>query len=131
MSPRRAVLLGQNYLWLVVTGEVDALARLARSLGIETNVGVELRLLGSNLGAVVLAALGLVNLQAENLEFQLEDLVLDLADLESIGWMEVSRGRSKARVDDVPSSPEAALIAELNFSVSASSAASRMVWMLS
>lgn len=68
----------------VISAEVDALARLASALGVGGNVVVKLLLLSSNLGAVVLAGLRLVDLQAQDLELELEDLVLDLAHRQGI-----------------------------------------------
>lgn len=65
--------------------ELDRLARLAGALGVGRDVGVELLLLLRDLGGVVLAALRLVDLQAQHLELELEDLVLDLADLQGVG----------------------------------------------
>lgn len=68
-----------------LAGEVDRLARVAGRLLVGGDVGVELLLLGCDLCGVVLAVLGLVDRKVEDLELQLEDLVLDLADLEGVG----------------------------------------------
>lgn len=65
--------------------EVDALAGLSSRLGIRRNVGIKLLLLRGDLGAVVPAVLGLVDLEVEHLKLELENLVLDLADSQSIG----------------------------------------------
>lgn len=68
-----------------LTLEVNRLAGLAGGLLVGGDVGIELLLLGGDLGAVVGAALGLGDGQVEDLELELEDLVLDLADLEGVG----------------------------------------------
>lgn len=68
-----------------LTLEVNRLARIASGLLVGGDVGVELLLLGGDLGRVVLAGLGLLDLEVEDLELELEDLVLDLSDLEGVG----------------------------------------------
>lgn len=68
----------------MLTSKVNALAGGTRRLGVGGDVGVQLRLLSSDIGTVVGAALCLVDLQSQNLELELEDLVLDLSDLQGI-----------------------------------------------
>ena len=53
----------------------------------------ELALKGRGIRALGLS-LRYLDVDILNLASQLEDLVLDLADLQSIGWTDVSRGRS-------------------------------------
>ena len=69
----------------VVAREVDALARLAGGVLVELDVLVELGGLLVNLGAVVLAVDGLVDLQSQDLKLELQHLVLNLTDLQGVG----------------------------------------------
>ncbi len=90
--------------------------------------------LALNGGSILAGGLGLRELDVESLDFtgQLQDLVLDLANVKLISYsqqhMSVLSMIGCEEKGCVPSAPEAASISGLNLSVSADSAASRMFW---
>lgn len=72
-------------LGLDIPSEGHALAGLAGCFLVRGDIVVELLLLLVDLCLIVLAVLGLLDLQSRGLEEQLQHLVLDLAILQSIG----------------------------------------------